>query len=81
MNHTLITRSVTFSPTIGQTPSEALKKIITRQPSVFSTRNRITRAWSSEKTSSALPAQPTTSIQIHGQSRPRENADSRSCRE
>jgi hypothetical protein len=48
MNHTLIPASTAFIATIGQMPSSALNATSTRLATRFSTRNRSTRACSSE---------------------------------
>src|SRR3954470_1533680 len=56
----------TFWAAIGQTPIAALKKASTTQAVRLSTRKRSTRVCRSEKTSSALPAQPIASSQDIG---------------
>ena len=50
-------------PTIGHTPTSALKSTRLSDAARLSSRNRSTRVWSSEKISSALPNHPKRSSQ------------------
>src|SRR5688500_15982173 len=63
MNHTLISASTAFIPTMGHTSMIALKTSRITQAIRFSVRNRSTPAWRSENTSRALPPQPRMSSQ------------------
>ncbi len=63
MNQMLIEDVAMFIPTIGHTPTRALKTIRLSEAQRLRIRNRSTRVWSSETMRSALPHQPNTSSQ------------------
>ena len=63
MKNRLMPASTTFIATIGQTSMSALNSTSSSEATVFSTRKRRMRDWSSEKTSSAEPTHPRASSQ------------------